>query len=140
MGRAGIDVVLMILGAIYVVWIAGDFLGPFTGSLTTLGVPIVAWLRRFPRRPIATPKPLCRPRFVRPAGRYGAVNPVAVGALLLGTVLVWGLVVNTFAAGLSWQGYLLEPLGSVPSSRAPGRTRILVCWMPLLSAFSSRTP
>jgi nucleobase:cation symporter-1, NCS1 family len=35
----------------------------------------------------------------------------AVILVLLGTVLGWGLVTNTFAGWLSWQGYLLEPLG-----------------------------
>ena len=40
---AGIDGVLMILGAIYVVFFATDFLGPFQGFLITLGVPIAAW-------------------------------------------------------------------------------------------------
>ena len=53
------------------------------------------------------------------AGRYGAVNSVAVGGLILGTGSRWGLVVNTFAAGLSWQGYLLEPFGLGPRLDGP---------------------
>src|SRR5437868_9194145 len=40
---AMIDGVIMILGTIYVVWIASNFIGPFEGFLITLGVPIAAW-------------------------------------------------------------------------------------------------
>src|SRR5437762_628812 len=40
---AGIDGVIMILGTIYIVWFAGNFIGPFEGFLITLGVPIAAW-------------------------------------------------------------------------------------------------
>jgi hypothetical protein len=35
----------------------------------------------------------------------------AVGLILAGTFIGWGLVTNTFAGWLSWQGYLLEPFG-----------------------------
>ena len=38
-----IDAVIMVLGTIYVVWIAGDFFNSFQGFLITLGVPIAAW-------------------------------------------------------------------------------------------------
>ena len=41
---AAIDGVLMILGAIYIVWISGsDFIYVFEGFLITLGVPMAAW-------------------------------------------------------------------------------------------------
>ena len=41
---AAIDGVLMILGAIYIVWISGsDFIYIFEGFLITLGVPMAAW-------------------------------------------------------------------------------------------------
>ena len=40
---AGVDGVIMILGTIYVVFFADDFLAPFQGFLITLGVPIAAW-------------------------------------------------------------------------------------------------
>jgi len=36
---------------------------------------------------------------------------VPLALLVIGTVLGWGLVTNTYAGWLSWQGYLLEPLG-----------------------------
>ncbi len=40
---AGIDALIMFMGAIYFVWIADDFFYPFQGFLITLGVPIAAW-------------------------------------------------------------------------------------------------
>ena len=46
-----------------------------------------------------------------PAGRYGDVRWTAVVLLVVGTVLGWGLVTNTTAEILSWQGYLLGPVG-----------------------------
>jgi hypothetical protein len=44
-------------------------------------------------------------------GRYGVVRWVPVGLMVLGTVLGFGLVVNTYAGWLSWQGFLLGPFG-----------------------------
>ncbi len=39
------------------------------------------------------------------------VRWVPVGLMVLGSVLGFGLVVNTYAGWLSWQGYLLGPFG-----------------------------
>jgi hypothetical protein len=44
-------------------------------------------------------------------GRYGSVNVVPVLILCVATAIGWGLVTNTFADWLTWQGYLLQPLG-----------------------------
>src|SRR5829696_740195 len=38
-----VDGVIMIIGTVYVVFAADDFIGPFQGFLITLGVPIAAW-------------------------------------------------------------------------------------------------
>ena len=38
-----VDGVIMVLGTIWVVFFADDFLGPFQGFLYTLGVPVAAW-------------------------------------------------------------------------------------------------
>ncbi len=38
-----IDGVLMVIGTVYVVFFAGEFLPQFTGFLITLGVPVAAW-------------------------------------------------------------------------------------------------
>ncbi|MFE9249022.1 purine-cytosine permease family protein [Streptomyces sp. NPDC007088] len=40
----GIDVLLMFLGGIYFMLVAGDFYGPFSTFLTLLAVPISAWI------------------------------------------------------------------------------------------------
>ena len=46
-----------------------------------------------------------------PRGRYGDVRWTAVALLVVGTVLGWGLVTNTTTDILTWQGYLLGPVG-----------------------------
>jgi nucleobase:cation symporter-1, NCS1 family len=108
---AGIDGVLMVLGTIYVVWVANDFLGPFQGFLITLGVPMAAWCGIFLADLYLRRGGYAESELFSPAGRYGAVNAGAVGTLVVATVVGWGLVTNTFASWLSWQGYLLEPVG-----------------------------
>ena len=108
---AGIDGVLMVLGTIYVVWIADDFLGPFQGFLITLGVPMAAWCGIFLADLYLRRSRYAEAELFSPAGRYGAVNAGAVGSMVVATVVGWGLVTNTFASWLSWQGYLLGPFG-----------------------------
>jgi hypothetical protein len=44
-------------------------------------------------------------------GRYGDINWSTIILMLVGTVVGWGLVTNTFAPWLGWQGYLLGPIG-----------------------------
>src|SRR4029453_10025013 len=46
-----------------------------------------------------------------PRGRYGSVRSASMVLMVLGAVVGWGLVTNSFAAWLAWQGYLLGPLG-----------------------------
>lgn len=111
---AGLDGVLMLVGTIYVVWVAKNFIGPFQGFLITLGVPISAWCGAFLADLALRRAPYADAELYDGRGRYGAVNPVAVGSLLLGAVLGWGLVVNTFSPAFGWEGYLLEPLGLGP--------------------------
>lgn len=108
---AAIDGVIMTLGSIYVVFVADDFIGPFTGFLITVGVPIAAWCGIFIADLVLRRGPYSDPELYDPRGRYGSVQPVGVGLIVLGTVLGWGLVTNFFAGWLEWQGYLLGPLG-----------------------------
>jgi nucleobase:cation symporter-1, NCS1 family len=108
---AAIDGVLMILGTIYVVWVAGDFLGPFQGFLITLGVPMAAWCGVFLADLYLRRGRYTEPELFTTAGRYGAVNPGAVGTMIVAAFVGWGLVTNTYAPWLSWQGYLLGPVG-----------------------------
>lgn len=110
---AALDGVLMILGSIYVIWFAADFLIPFQGFLITLGTPLACWCGIFladlalRRRDYDGAKLFD----ARAAGGYGSARPLAVALLVLGTVVGWGLVTNTYASWLTWQGYLLGPLG-----------------------------
>jgi purine-cytosine permease-like protein len=106
-----IDGVIMIIGTIVVVWVAKNFIGPFQGFLITLGVPIAAWCGVFLGDMALRRSDYAQAELYDARGRYGAMNPVAVGAMVLGTALGWGLVTNSFAHWLSWQGYLLGPLG-----------------------------
>lgn len=108
---AGIDGVLMILGSIYVVFFAGDFLGPFQGFLITLGVPIAAWCGIFLADMLLRRKDYDIRDLFRVDGRYGNVRWLPIGLIVVGTVVGWGLVTNGFAEWLTWQGYLLEPVG-----------------------------
>jgi purine-cytosine permease-like protein len=108
---AGIDGIIMIIGTIYIVWFAETFIGPFQGFLITLGVPIAGWCGVFLADLALRRSAYAETDLYRPEGRYGAVNPLAVGLVLLGTALGWGLVTNAAADWLTWQGYLLGPLG-----------------------------
>jgi NCS1 family nucleobase:cation symporter-1 len=108
---AGIDGVIMVLGAIYVVFFAADFLGPFQGFLITLGVPVAAWCGIFMADVLMRRSGYAARDLFDPAGRYGNVRVVAIALIALGAAIGWGMVTNGSAAWLAWQGYLLEPLG-----------------------------
>ena len=108
---AAIDGVIMILGAIYVVFFADDFIGPFQGFLITVGVPIAAWAGIFVADLLLRHQPYGDAELYDPRGRYGSVHWPAVLLVLVGTFLGWGLVTNGLADWLTWQGYLLEPFG-----------------------------
>ncbi len=105
-----LDGVLMILGAIYVVWFAQDFLGPFQGFLITLGVPITSWCGVFLADLLLRRRDYDQAALFDSSGRYGAVNPAPIALMVISAVVGWGLVVSTFK-GFLWQGYLLGPLG-----------------------------
>ena len=108
---AGLDGVLMILGSIYVIWFAADFLGPFQGFLITLGVPLAAWCGIFLADLLLRKRDYDPDALFDAGGLYGSANLTAVGLLVVASVLGWGLVTNTYASWLSWQGYLLGPFG-----------------------------
>jgi nucleobase:cation symporter-1, NCS1 family len=106
-----VDGVIMVLGTIYVVFLASDFLGPFQGFLYTLGVPVAAWAGVVLADVALRRRDYAESELYDPAGRYGDVRWPAVALVVVGTVLGWGLVTNTNAAVLTWQGYLLGPFG-----------------------------
>jgi purine-cytosine permease-like protein len=106
-----IDGVLMILGTLYIVFVADDFLAQFIGFLTTLGVPVAAWCGVMLADIALRRRDYDEADLYRPAGRYGDVPPAPLTVIIAGTVIGWGLVTNTAASWLGWQGYLLAPLG-----------------------------
>ncbi|MFD4506366.1 purine-cytosine permease family protein [Streptomyces sp. NPDC058457] len=108
---AGIDGVLMTGGAIYIVFFSSSFIGQFEGFLTTLGVPIAAWCGVILADLALRRRGYDEHDLFRPRGRYGDVRVAPLVVTLAGTVLGWGLVTNTAAGWLGWQGYLLKPFG-----------------------------
>ena len=106
-----IDGLIMVLGTIYVVFVASDFYGQFTGFLITLGVPVAAWCGIFLADIALRRRDYAEDDLYRESGRYGDVRAVPILLLLVCTFLGWGLVTNASAGWLSWQGYLLGPLG-----------------------------
>jgi NCS1 family nucleobase:cation symporter-1 len=110
---AFVDGVLLTLGTIYVVFFAENFIDPFTSFLITLGVPLAAWAGIMIADLALRRRDYDDEALFDAQGRYGAFDRVAIGTLVAGAVLGWGLVTNT-VAGTSWndwQGYLLGPLG-----------------------------
>ena len=108
---ASIDGTLMVIGTIAVVFFAGEFFFQFQGFLITLGVPIAAWCGIFLADLAMRRRDYAEPELFDARGRYGSVASVPLLLLVIGTVVGWGLVTNTFAGWLNWQGYLLGPFG-----------------------------
>ncbi len=106
-----VDGVIMILGTIYIVFFGGEFLGQFQGFLVTLGVPVAAWCGVMLADVLLRRRDYAEPDLFDPAGRYGDVRVGPIALVLVATALGWGLVTNTSAEWLQWQGYLLAPLG-----------------------------
>lgn len=107
---ASIDAVLMLLGAIYFVWIAEDFFFPFQGFLITLGVPIAVWSAIFVTD-VLLRKSYHEADLYKVNGRYGSWNMGSISVMGVGTIVGWGFVTNSFASWLSWQGYFLNIIG-----------------------------
>lgn len=108
---ASIDAAIMLIGTIYIVWFADSFFVPFQGFLITLGVPVAVWSAIFVADVIMRKAPYSEKDLFNPAGRYGAWNKTSLGLMVVGSIVGWGLVTNTFASWLSWQGYLLFLIG-----------------------------
>jgi purine-cytosine permease-like protein len=108
---ASIDSVLMVAGTIYLVWVADDFFYPFQGFLITLGVPIATWSAIFVTDVLMRKRDYDEADLFSSTGRYGAWNMRSIAVMALGSFVGWGLVTNPFASWLSWQGYLLGPIG-----------------------------
>jgi len=107
-----IDGTVMTIGTIYVVFIAsGSFFTQFQGFLITLGVPIAAWCGTMLADIALRRHAYAESELFSKNGRYGDIRPVPVLTLIIATVIGWGLVTNSNASWLTWQGYLLKPIG-----------------------------
>jgi purine-cytosine permease-like protein len=106
-----IDGLIMVAGTIYVVFVADNFLGQFIGFLVTLGVPVAAWCGIMLADIALRRRDYAEADLYRPQGRYGDVRPLPIALLVVSTAIGWGLVTNSQASWLTWQGYLLSPLG-----------------------------
>jgi len=131
---AMIDGTLMIAGTIYVVFFSHNFIGPFQGFLSRSACPSrpgagSCWRHRAAQPELYRRGPLRHPRPVR---RCALGFGRAHGGR---TIIGWGLVTNTSASWLKWQGYLLGPFG-LGGKTAPGRSPTWAWWWP----WSSRSP
>jgi nucleobase:cation symporter-1, NCS1 family len=117
--------VLMVVGTIYVVWFAQNFLGPFEAFLITLGVPIATWCGVF-----LADLALRRGDYEDAAlfdrrKTYGSITWLAVLLLLIGTGVGWGLV-TSYDPHFTWEGYLLGPIGGKTGSWASANLGVAV--------------
>lgn len=108
---AAIDAFIMIVGTIYIVWIADNFFIPFQGFLITLGVPIATWSAIFVTDVLLRKREYFEADLFTTTGRYGSWNIKSIALVAVGTIVGWGFVTNSFAPWLSWQGYFLGAIG-----------------------------
>jgi purine-cytosine permease-like protein len=121
---AAIDGLIMTIGVIYLVWFASDFFVPFQGFLITLGVPVAVWSAIFVAD-VLMRKRYAEDELFDPKGRYGSWNLKSIGLVFFGAIIGWGFVTNSLAGWLSWQGYLLGPLGGREGSWAYANLGVL---------------
>jgi len=108
---AGVDGVIMLLGTIYILFVNKNFFGQLEGFLITVGVLIAAWCGVFLADMALRRKDYAEADFYEPRGRYGDLRVTPILITVVSSVLGLGLVTNSAASWLSWQGYLLGPIG-----------------------------
>lgn len=107
-----IDGVLMLIGNVYLLFFAPNFVTPFIGFLVTLGVLLASWAAIF-----LTDMWLYRRRegyaeqqLYSSTGRYGALNRAGVVSFLVAAFVGLGLVTSG-APIFKWTGYLMRWFG-----------------------------
>jgi len=123
---ASLDGVIMTIGTIYLVWIAKDFLGPLQGFLITLGVPVAVWSAIFVADVILRKKDYVDAELFDARGRYGSWNLQSLSLFIIGSMIGFGFVTNTFASWLSWQGYFLGFIGGKSGAWAYSNIGVLI--------------
>lgn len=124
-----LDGTIMLVGTIAVVFFSANFIDPFTGFLTTLGVVIAGWGGVMIADILLRRSDYNEPDLFRSSGVYGSVNWGAIASLAAATFVGWGLVVNNAASWLSWQGYLLGPIGGREGDWAYSNIGILLAML-----------
>ena len=122
---ASIDGVIMTIGTIYIVWFAGNFIGPFQGFLITLGVPVAVWSAIFVADVIMRKRDYAESELFDSTGRYGLVNWDSIAIVVVGTIIGWGFVTNPLASWLSWQGYFMDTIGGKDGAWAYANVGVL---------------
>jgi NCS1 family nucleobase:cation symporter-1 len=107
---AGVDGAVMVIGTIYIVFFKNNFLFQFEGFLITVGVLIAAWCGVFLGDMLLRRKDYVDADLFRNSGRYGDIRLIPVVTTIVASFIGWGLVTNSGANWLTWQGYLLGPL------------------------------
>jgi hypothetical protein len=108
---AAIDGVLMIAGAIYIVFYSSStFIFLFEAYLIFLGVPMAAWCGVFLADLLVRRSDYHEPSLYTSHGIYGRFRLSAVLFMAVGTFVGWGLVIVTTgqSKGLTWLGYLMD--------------------------------
>ena len=123
---ASIDGTVMLVGTIYIVWVADNFFYPFQGFLITLGVPIASWSAIFVTDVLLRKQAYDEIDLYRLEGRYGIWNFKSLVLMAIGSVIGWGFVTNTFASWLSWQGYFLWLIGGKDGGWAYANVGVLL--------------
>lgn len=123
---ASIDACIMLLGTIYIVWHASNFIGPFEGFLITLGVPIAVWSAIFVADVMMRKSDYAEAELFSPEGRYGAWNIRSIFLMAVGSIIGWGFVTNTFASWLSWQGYFMGLIGGKDGAWAYANLGVII--------------
>jgi purine-cytosine permease-like protein len=101
----------MIVGTVYIVFVSGGFLYQFEGFLITVGVLIAAWCGVFLGDLLLRRQNYSDAELFTGSGRYGDVRLSPLLITVITSCIGWGLVTNSSASWLTWQGYLLGPLG-----------------------------
>ncbi len=123
---ASIDGTVMLVGTIYIVWVADNFFYPFQGFLITLGVPIATWSAIFVTDVLLRKRAYDEIDLYRLEGRYGIWNFKSLALMAIGSIIGWGFVTNTFASWLSWQGYFLWLIGGKDGGWAYANVGVLL--------------
>lgn len=111
---AAIDGVILTIGTIWVVFFATDFLGPFQSFLITLGVPLASWAGILIADILRRTRDYDEDALFDANGRYGSWDWIAIGTMVVASVIGWGFVINSFADAApwnNWQGYFLGLVG-----------------------------